>query len=137
MIIGFAIVLVLLVGVVTDVSAAYLRRQSLDTLADGAALRGADLAASGVEVYAGGLADHGRLRLTAEAARGAVERYLREVGAYGRYPGLRLRSVRVDAGRRTVEVELGVRVHLPFAIPGVSSRPFVTSMGSASVTVDG
>ena len=47
MIIGFALVLAMLVALVTDASAAYLRRQGLDTLADGAALRGADLGATG------------------------------------------------------------------------------------------
>lgn len=136
MIIGFAIVLILLVGVVTDVSAAYLRRQSLDTLADGAALQGADLGASGTEVYAGGLATQGRLRLTVASVRRSVQAYLRDVGAYRRYPGLRLRAVRVDVGRRKVEVDLGAPVQLPFTIPGVVERPVVGSTGSASVTVD-
>lgn len=136
MIIGFAIVLILLVGVVTDVSAAYLRRQSLDTLADGAALQGADLGASGTEVYAGGLPAEGRLRLTAASVRRSVQAYLRDVGAYRRYPGLRLRSVRVDADRRRVEVGLGAPVHLPFTVPGVLDHPMIGSTGSASVTVD-
>ncbi len=42
LIIGFAVVLAMVVAVVTDASAAYLQRQGLDTLADGAALAGAD-----------------------------------------------------------------------------------------------
>lgn len=136
MIIGFAIVLILLVGVVTDVSAAYLRRQSLDTLADGAALQGADLGASGTEVYAGGLAAEGRLQLTVASVRRSVQAYLRDVGAYRRYPGLQLRAVHIDADRRRVEVNLGAPVHLPFTVPGVVDSPVVGSTGSASVTVD-
>ncbi|HEY9563226.1 MAG TPA: pilus assembly protein TadG-related protein, partial [Nocardioides sp.] len=37
LIVGFALILLMAVGVVVDTSAAYLNRQSLDTLADGAA----------------------------------------------------------------------------------------------------
>ena len=53
---------------VVDASAAYLQRQGLDTVADGAALRGADLGATGREVYTGGVPS-GRLELTAAAVR--------------------------------------------------------------------
>ena len=42
MIVGFAFVLAMAVALVVDASAAYLQRQGLDTVADGAALRGAD-----------------------------------------------------------------------------------------------
>ena len=48
-IIGFAVVLAMLMATVVDASAAYLQRQGLDTVADGAALRGADLGATGHE----------------------------------------------------------------------------------------
>ena len=43
--------LVLVVALVVDTSAAYLQRQGLDTLADGAALHGADLGATGLEIF--------------------------------------------------------------------------------------
>ena len=55
LIVGLATVLAMTVALVVDASAAYLQRQGLDTLADGAALRGADLGATGVDVYAGGV----------------------------------------------------------------------------------
>ena len=45
----------MVVALVVDSSAAYLQRQGLDTLADGAALRGADLGATGEDVYQGGV----------------------------------------------------------------------------------
>lgn len=136
LVVGFALVLLVLVAVVVDSSAAYLRRQSLDTLADGAALRGADLGAEGEEAYAGGVSGQ-RLRLTAAAVRGAVDAYLRETGARSRYPGLRIESVRVDGGRRTVEVRLSAPVDLPLSVPGSPGHPRVGSTGSATVTVDG
>ena len=56
------------VAVVTDASAAYLQRQGLDTLADGAALRGADLGATGRGVYPAACRED-RLALTAAAVR--------------------------------------------------------------------
>ena len=42
MIVGFAVVLMMTIVVVVDASAAYLQRQGLDNVADGAALAGAD-----------------------------------------------------------------------------------------------
>jgi uncharacterized membrane protein len=46
LIIGFALLIAMLVAVVIDATAAYIQRQGLDSLADGAALRGADLGAT-------------------------------------------------------------------------------------------
>ena len=59
LIVGLATVLAMGVAVVTDASAAYLQRQGLDNLADGAALAGADLGAAGDDVYTGGIGDIG------------------------------------------------------------------------------
>ena len=75
------------VALVIDASAAYLQRQGLDTVADGAALRGADLGATGEEIYTGGVPPD-RLALTAAAVRASVHAYLVDVGAFRRYPGL-------------------------------------------------
>src|SRR5690349_23724603 len=102
LVIGFAAVLLLAVAVVIDASAAYLQRQGLDTLADGAALRGADLGATGEDVYQGGVPEE-TLALTAAQVRAAVGAYLQDSGAYARYPGLTY-SVRIDGDR--VEVSL-------------------------------
>ena len=54
-IVGFALVLAMAIAMVVDASAAYLQRQSLDTVADGAALHGADLGATGRRVYTSGV----------------------------------------------------------------------------------
>jgi len=134
LIVGFALVLALVVGVVVDATAAYLRRQQLDSLADGAALRGADLGAAGTEVYGGGLgaAD---LDLTPAVARRAVEDYLTAVGAYRRYPGL-LAEVGVDAGARRVLVRLRAPADLPLHVPGSPAHPIVQAEASAVVALD-
>ena len=131
LVIGFAFVLALAIAVVVDAAAAYLQRQGLDTLADGAALQGADLGATGQDVYADGLGA-GNLQLTPAQARSAVRRYLAEVGAQQRYPGLSY-SVRVDATDNSVVVRLSAPLDLPLTMPGSPGRPTVSAIGSAVV----
>src|SRR4051794_16478761 len=80
LIIGLAVVLLMMTAVVTDASAAYLQRQGLDTIADGAALTAADAGASGDEAYGGGLdAD---LHIDADVARAEVFSYLHRIDAF-------------------------------------------------------
>lgn len=134
LIIGFTLVLALVVAFVVDATAAYLRRQALDTLADGAALQGADLGAAGTEMYAGGLGS-ADLRLTTAAAQQAVDAYLDQVGAYRRYPGLTA-SVTLDAAAQRVRVRLHAPLRLPLSMPGSPAHPSVGAEGEASVVVD-
>lgn len=129
MIIGFAVVVLLLVVVVIDASAAYLKRQSLDSLADGAALYAADAAAEGRDVYAGGLGD-GDLRLSADVARAAARDYLRSTGAYDAHPGL---TATVTVDRTRVRVTIAAPADLPLTLPGGPERPVVRAVGSAVV----
>lgn len=133
MIIGFALVLAMLVALVTDASAAYLRRQGLDTLADGAALTAADAGASGRQAYGDGLGAH--LRLDADAARAAVFDYLHRVGAFSRFPGLTV-DVSVDSTLQRVIVVVHAPVRLPLHVPGSPERADVGAMSSADVGVD-
>jgi hypothetical protein len=129
LIIGFAAVVLLLVVVVIDASVAYLERQRLDALADGAALYGADLGAQGSEAYDGGLAT-GALEISRAEAERAVRSYLREVGAYADHPGLRA-SVRIRGDE--VVVEIAAPVDLPLTVPGAPASPTIRSVGSAVV----
>ena len=76
-----------------DSSAAYLHRQSLNNVADGAALAGAQ-EVRGSGVYGSGL-DGERAPLDAAQVQVAVADYLRASGAYVTHPGLTFR-VRVD-----------------------------------------
>lgn len=133
MIVGFGIVLLMMAAVVTDASSAYLQRQGLDTLADGAALTAADAGASGDEAYGDGLdAD---LHLDEAVARAAVFAYLHRVGAYARYPGLTT-TVAVDATGRRVVVAVRAPIHLPLRVPGGPESASVGATGAASVGVD-
>lgn len=132
LIIGFAVVLLLTVAVVVDASAAFLRRQALDNLADGAALSGADAGAQGSEVYTGGLGEQ-PLALTRAQARAGVARYLTSVGAYGSYPGLAYDvSVRDDR----VVVRLSAPLDLPLTVPGGPDTTRVSATSSAIVDPD-
>jgi hypothetical protein len=134
MIVGLAVVLAMLVAVVVDASAAYLQRQGLDTLADGAALRGADLGATGEETYTTGVPDED-LRLSPAAVRAAVHHYLADVGAYATYPGLSF-DVGVDAAARRVTVTVHAPIDLPLTVPGSPGTASIGSTGSAVVHVD-
>lgn len=135
LIVGFALVLIMLIAVVVDVSAAYLRRQGLDSVADGAALQGADLGATGLEVYGGGISGE-QLRLTESAIRRSVQDYLHTSGAYARYPGLTLTAVHLSRDARHVSVSLRTSVKLPLHLPGAPQSATVTATGSAAVDID-
>ena len=134
LIVGLATFLAMTIALVVDATAAYLQRQGLDTLADGAALRGADLGATGRDVYEGGVPDQ-RLELTAAQVRDAVGAYLRGTGAYARYPGLSY-QVRVDPATESVEVSLSAPLDLPLTVPGSPDSAVIGASGSAVVGVD-
>ena len=134
LIVGLATVLAMAVAVVTDASAAYLQRQGLDNLADGAALAGADLGAAGDDVYEGGLGD-GRLMVTEAQARAAVHDYLQRAGAFVKYPGLTA-HVDADPAAQTVRVRLTAPLHLPLKVPGSPESPVIGATGAAVVAID-
>jgi hypothetical protein len=132
-IVGLALVLAMMAAVVTDASAAYLQRQGLDTIADGAALTAADAGASGDEAYAGGLSAD--LHLDADLARAAVADYLHRVGAFSRFPGLTT-EVSVDPTAQRVLVVVRAPVRLPLHVPGSPASANVGATSSAEVGVD-
>ena len=134
LIVGFAFVLLMAIAMVVDASAAYLQRQALDTVADGAALRGADLGATGREVYTGGVPD-GRLDLTTDAVRRAVHDHLAQSGAYAAYPGLTF-TVDVDRATETVTVHVEAPLDLPLTVPGSPEIATIGASGSAVVVAE-
>ena len=131
LIIGFASILLMAVVVVIDASSAYLQRQGLDNLADGAALYGADLGSAGV--YEEGL-DAPRLIQQEAAVEAAVRTYLARAGATRKYPGIDV-GVRVDPIGRSVTVRLEAPLDLPLTIPGTPSNPTVAASSTAAVTI--
>lgn len=132
LLIGLATVLLLGIALVINASAAYLQRQSLDTLADGAALRGADLGAAGA--YADGGLTQERLLQEEGAVRKVVVAYLESIGADKTYPGLRVRAT-VNVNDRSVTVTLEAPLNLPLHIPGSPTKPVVGASSTAAVTI--
>lgn len=130
LVVGFLVVLGLLTAVVVDASAAYLRRQSVNGLADGAALAAAD-GAQGAAVYEHGLGE--RAPLDPLVARAAVAEYLRSTGADRTYPGL---SWQVTSTGTTVTVRLSAPLDLPLDPAGWADTTTVVGTGSAVALVD-
>ena len=129
LIIGLSIVVLMLVAVVVDASAAYLRRQGLDSLADGAALAAAD-GVQGEQVYQGGLGE--RARIDPAVARAYVADYLAAVGAGARYPGL---GYSVRSTPDSVVVRVSAPLDLPLTPPGWETRPVITGTAASYVLV--
>jgi len=129
LIIGFAIVAIMMVAVVVDASAAYLRRTGLDSLADAAALSAAD-GVQGREVYEGGLGR--RAEIDPVVARRYVAQYLRDTGASSRYPGL---TYDVDATTDRVVVHVAAPLDLPITPPGWDRRPTISGTAASFVVV--
>jgi uncharacterized membrane protein len=109
LVVGAVVVVLLLVGVVTDTSVLWLQRRALQSTVDGAALAGAQ-AVDLASVYAGGA--HGDLTLAPAAVRRAVRRYLAATPSDDDLPHFRLTSTTVDGS--VVTVAASSTVTLPF-----------------------
>lgn len=129
LIIGFAVVVAMLVGVVVNASAAYLRRQGLNSAADAAALA-ATAGIQGEQVYTSGLGD--RAHIDPAAARRYVADYVAASGIRRRFPGL---TYRVRTTENTVVVQVRTPLELPFRVPGVESVVPVTGTAASVVVV--
>lgn len=129
LIIGFALILATLVAVVVDASAAYLRRQGLDALADASALSATD-GLQGDQVYTHGLGT--RAVIDPRAAERYVQDYLARSGARAKYPDLR---VRVTTRDNVVVVHIAAPLRLPLHVPGVGPSPVVTGDAASEVLV--
>jgi len=129
LIIGFAVVVALLVAVVVDASAAYLRRQGLNSAADSAALAATD-GIQGEEVYTHGLGK--RAEIDPAAARGYVAAYFASSGIQRRFPGL---DYSVETTANTVVVRVVTPMDLPLRVPGVGTNVPVTGTAASVVVV--
>lgn len=129
LIIGFALVVAMLVGVVVDASSAYLRRQGLNSAADAAALAATD-GVQGEAVYTQGLGK--RAQIDPGTARRFVEEYVASSGIRRRFPGL---AYSVETTANTVVVKLVAPLDLPLRVPGVGTDVPVTGTAASVVVV--
>ena len=136
LIVGLACFLLMAIVVVVDASAAFLQRQGLDTVADGAALAGADAGSRNLDtIYTSGVGSRPRLEQAEAVARAAVEDYLARTGARSHYDGLQY-DVTFDPSGNSVTVRIRAPLDLPLTIPGSPERPVVGTVGSAVVQVE-
>jgi hypothetical protein len=129
MLVIFALCLLLTIVAVTDLSAAYLRRQTAMSLADGASLAATGAAAAG-SIYHPGHRQY--VPINQAAATAAVRRYLATTGAYGDYPGLRS-HVQVVGHR--VRVLLTMPYRLPIPLPGVKQVTIIHATSAAELPI--
>jgi hypothetical protein len=126
LIVGFAIVVLLLLVVVTDVSKAFLVRRDLAQLADGAALAGTrGVSGSVVE----GANDDTPIELDPDRAAQQVREYLDSVD-HGGYGDL---TWSVDVDGAEVHVRLDAVVALPLVFPGTTGTTTVSADGSSEL----
>lgn len=118
MTVGFLLLLGLLTVVVVDSSAAFLERQRLNNLADGAALAAAD----GLD-EAGFYTDQ-RIVLDQDEARRMVSDYL---------AGEQVKAVDVSAHGDTVSVHLERGLDLPLTPPGWTSSATIVADANAQL----
>ncbi|CUR59516.1 conserved exported hypothetical protein [metagenome] len=127
MIVGFMLVIVLVIAAITDASAAYLQHSGLDTVADGAALAGADALDAQV-AYAGGVGD--TPALDARLAEARIRDYLATTRAHERFSGLTVHSSVVD---NTIVVRVQARLDLPLPLPGTEDSAIIAATGAAEL----
>ena len=136
LIVGLAVVLMMAIAVVVDATAAYLQRQGLDSVADGAALAGADAGSRNeADLYVDGIGDAARLEQQRAVAEAAVAEHLRAVGAHAEYPGLRW-AVSLDPAGDSVVVRVRAPLRLPLTFPGTPQTASISSSAAATVQLD-
>jgi hypothetical protein len=126
LIIGFTVVIVLMVVVVTDISKVFLVRRDLDATADGAVLAAANGLAA-VQPRPGGNA-----AIDPERARQLTAAYLDDVAAGNRFDDL---DWAVDVDGTTVRVRLTTTATLPFRPPGFPGTTELAAEAAAIVAL--
>lgn len=136
LIVGLAVVLMTAIAVVVDATAAFLQRQGLATVADGAALAGADAGSRNEpDLYTDGVAEDSRLDLRKRVAASAVADHLAATGAHADYPGLSWTVALTDGGDSVV-VRVRAPLDLPLSFPGAPASAPVSATASATVQLD-
>lgn len=110
LLLGFAVLALVLVGVVADLSKVFLAKRALASTADGAAIAAAQ--AIDLEALYTGSVDPGSLPIDARAAEGAARGHLAGDGSATAYDAFALDLV--EAAPTQVEVQVSARVALIF-----------------------
>jgi uncharacterized membrane protein len=110
LLLGFAVLALVLVGVVADLSKVFLAKRALASTADGAAIAAAQ--ALDLEALYTGTAAPGDLPIDARAADAAARGQLARDGSAAAYDGFALDSV--EATQAQVTVRVSARVALLF-----------------------
>lgn len=110
LLLGFAVLALVLVGVVADLSKVFLAKRALASTADGAAISAAQ--ALDLEALYTGSADPGALPIDSRAADAAARGHLARDGSAAAYDGFALDHV--EATPSQVEVQVSARVALLF-----------------------
>jgi uncharacterized membrane protein len=128
MIIAFAVIAALAVGVVVNASAAFLQRRSLASWADGAALAATQSVDHG-RLYSEGA--HGSLPLSDAGVRSAVSAYVSRHDLEGRFSKFQVEAITVDRGEGRVTVRLSATVPLA-PIGSVATAPIVAEASAVA-----
>ncbi|QZY30914.1 hypothetical protein K6T13_13240 [Nocardioides coralli] len=124
------------VGVVVDATAAYLQRQGLSSVADGAVLAAADAGSRNeAHLYGEGIGVQESLQQQRALAHAAVVDHLRATRAHGSYPGLTW-ELGFDASAERVTLRVRAPLDLPLTVPGSPERTIVSAEASAVVRLD-
>lgn len=129
LVLGFGVLLVLMVGVVVDVSTVVLAKRAVAGAADGAAVSAAQ-SLDVEQLYREGPGAALPLRL--DEARDRVDTYARQ--AAEQQPGLVL-TVRLEG--RTAVVTATRSLRLPFPVPGSTGSVRVEAVGRARAAASG
>lgn len=128
LVLGMVVIAFLLVAVVTDTSALYLKRRALQAMADGAAIAGAQ-AMDADAVYAGRATSS--VPLDPAGVADAVRDYVRKAGGSASFDPA-LSSVSTDGV--TARVTLSATIRLPFPVPGSKQTGLIIRASSAATT---
>lgn len=137
LVLGYAVLALVLVLVLTAASAVHLERKRLWAVADAAAADAAD--AVDREAYYDGVGTLASgVPLTDDGVRAAVQERLQRAGSAERFDGLRLGPATGSPDGRTAEVQLVARARVPVLglLPGasVTGGPLVLSVTSRART---
>jgi uncharacterized membrane protein len=129
LIIGFAVIVLLLVTVIANVSKAFVWRRSISSWADAAALAASQSIGEG-GIYESGLT--ATLPVSEEDAVAAVDQFIIDNGVADSFPALRRE---VDVDRTTGAIQVTLTSTMPLVFVNVISSEFtdgVTVVGTAS-----